>query len=79
MNPQKEGSAVDRVKVGSLWRYRSGRHPHVRYRVIELGVWRSSYVPEPNVLVERDDLLPRKRRSREPESWLLNKLEEVYV
>jgi|GEM_PF-7092804 len=72
-------SEQKRVKVGSLWRYKGSqgkRYPHVRYRVVALGEWRSSYVVENNVVLDRDDLLPARRRSREGEKWLLNKLEE---
>jgi hypothetical protein len=75
-------SGLKRVKVGSLWRYKGSkgkRWPHVRYQVVALGEWRSSYVTVNNVVLLRDDLLPTRRRSREHEQWLLNNLEECNV
>lgn len=62
------------MKVGSIWRYKNRRFPDVRYRVVSLGEWRSGYLPVPNVLLERDDLV-RKCQSRRPEQWLTEKLE----
>ena len=62
------------VEIGSVWRYKNGRHPHVRYRVVARGMWRYGL---PWVLIERDDLLPKRRRSRQPEGWLLRKLERA--